>query len=54
MLGSDNKPGGRKTHSGISQIKQSLNSRRKLRTGQMFESRGMRLVRKSVGNKSAK
>ena len=30
------------------------NSRRKLSTGQMFESRGMRLVMESVGNKSAK
>ena len=30
------------------------NSQRKLSKGQMFESRGMRLVRESVGNKSAK
>ena len=30
------------------------NSQRKVSTGQMFESRGMRLVRESVGNKSAK
>ena len=30
------------------------NSRRKLTTGQMFESRGIRLVRETVGSKSAK
>ena len=43
MLGSDNKPA-EKPHSGISRIKLSLNSRRKLSMGQMFESHGMRLV----------
>ena len=54
MLGSDNKASRRKPHSGVSRIKQSLNSRRKLTTGQMFESRGIRLVRESVGSKSPK
>ena len=42
MLGRDNKPAeenGNRRYSGISRIKQGLNSRRKLSTGQMFESR---------------
>ena len=56
MLGSDNKPGeGNIAWYFADKAKSEfLNSRRKLSTGQMFESRGMRLVRESVGIKSAK
>ena len=40
MLGSDNKPAEKTSERNFADIKQSLNSRRKLSTGQMFESRG--------------
>ena len=39
MLGSDNKPAEKTSQRNFAD-KQSLNSRRKLSTGQMFESRG--------------